>query len=148
MREEHCETAHLSPAKRQHGLVRNPTDLWQEILSKSSVTIPGSDDTSKRFSRLKCQTEMALNSMQMQWVCEYPEIVLFTWRHSQNIPWQSFVSTHLSRQSVPFQRCQFALQRLCQASLGDLVLQFTVRGAAPLLLQRHHGADTRVHLEN
>ncbi len=30
MREEHCEAAHLTAAERQHGLVRNPTDLQQK----------------------------------------------------------------------------------------------------------------------
>lgn len=53
---------------------------------------------------------------------------------------------HLSGQPAPRQHRRLALCCLAQVSLSGLLLQLTVGGAAPLLLQRHHGANTGVHL--
>lgn len=55
MREEHCEAAQLATAERQHGFVRNPTDLRQKGPVKASGCNEGSPNVNLAVSILQNQ---------------------------------------------------------------------------------------------
>lgn len=54
--------------------------------------------------------------------------------------------THLTGQPAPRQHRSLAVHHPTQVFSSGLLLEVAVGGATSLLLQRHHGADTRVHL--
>lgn len=56
--------------------------------------------------------------------------------------------SNLSGYAAPLNDLWFALQYLCAGFIGHLRIELTVGGAASLLLESHHGADTGVHLCN
>lgn len=125
VREEQREAARLAAAERQHGLVGYPTDLQQR------------DDSGASYSPRK----RLFSGSNGDFTLDLAESIFFLLIFP-NIPPDS----HLAGQPAPCQHRSLAVHDLTQVFFSGLLLQFTVGGAASLLLQRHHGADTRVHL--
>lgn len=69
MREEHCEAAQLATAERQHGFVRNPTDLRQKGPVKASGCNEGSANVDLAVSILQNQIKNCTFFLPVQVAC-------------------------------------------------------------------------------
>lgn len=120
--------------------------------SRQSLTRGG---TIQSWDNLMCPQRiyLLLPSLLMHWPQLYVPYDKYSLKQSPRMICNAnnknvLLTTNLTRQPAPSQEWRLVVQRLCQAFLGDFILQFAVGGAASLLLKCHHGPDTGVHLQN